>query len=86
MNDFSRANVMGLILQRTELHPQRGSGHPYLVICNSHSLNGFPVEVQGLNNKKKASKMKKEFRGVGSQYNTQKGTKTAVALASSKCN
>lgn len=30
--------------------------------------------------------MKKEFRGVGSQYNTQKGTKTAVALASSKCN
>lgn len=52
MNDFSRANVIGLVLQGTELHPQWGSGHPYFEICDSHSLNGFLVVVQGLNNKK----------------------------------
>lgn len=89
MNDLSRANVMGLILQGIELHPQWGSRHPYFVICNSHRLNGFPVVVQGLNNKKSqkdAYVVKKEFRGVSSQYNTQKGTKTTVELASSKCN
>lgn len=80
---------MGLILQGTELHPQWGSGHPYFVICNSQSLNGFPVVVQGLNNKKSQQDeyiVKKEFREVGSQYNTQKGAKSTVALASPKCN
>lgn len=68
MNDFSRANVMGLILQGTELHPQWGSGHPYLVICNSHSLNGFPVEVQGLNNKKTNKSQQDEKRIQRSRF------------------
>lgn len=80
---------MGLILQGTELHPQWGSGHPYFVICNSQSLNDFPVVVQGLNNKKSQQDeyiVQKEFREVGSQYNTQKGAKSTVALASPKCN